>query len=630
MIDLIVDLLLAALMLLAIYGIGRSARRLVRLNFWSHAADLAFALAFGLGITATVLFVLALMGLLIPVVGWVILIIGCVLTVAQWRILQQDASAMLQVAHEVMRGSWFIRAATLIGLVFIVMNLMGDLAPPIEGDTVHQYLLTSREWVSAGRYVQPAHIWASTLPGNMMMISAWALLLNGSFSLPTLVNGLGFSLYFVLAVYALARLHLGVIPSILASVVVYTMPDVGYLAQSSKVDMGWAFFEVLALASVFHWMDAHDENPAGSNQWLLLGGVCLGLAAGSKNQTFLSIAQLGMWIVLRMALRRDWRGMLVSGATFGMGVIGAGFPYYLYNGIVHHNPLYPVFADQFVRWAGATASPRSELGTEIAYPWTVAGYLTNLWNMSLGHGPKFYLGFIIGPVLLLTLPIGMLLGYLRGQRTLWRMLTYAFIFSILWFLVKQAARHFLPGLTLLSVIAGYILWRLSESRIWSRRWLEVAALLCLIGNLVVWLGVLYWNQSYRVAFGLETRTQYLERLHDQVFGKGFMDWEAITYLNEHLTHDDRILTLHPANPLYVTPQLVSASWGDRIAYDGMDNAETLIQAMANHNIEYILIFKSDGAKLPLFAQPVFVAEYGQLVYDGPRVQLYHLVSGTGE
>src|SRR5687767_13060967 len=33
MIDLIVDLLLAALMLLAIYGIGRAARRLVRLTF---------------------------------------------------------------------------------------------------------------------------------------------------------------------------------------------------------------------------------------------------------------------------------------------------------------------------------------------------------------------------------------------------------------------------------------------------------------------------------------------------------------------------------------------------------------------------------------------------------------------
>jgi 4-amino-4-deoxy-L-arabinose transferase-like glycosyltransferase len=629
MIDMIVDLLLAALMLLAIYGIGRLARRLVRLTFWSQVADLAFALAFGLGIVATLLFALALVGLLLPLVGWTILVVGCALSLIQWRILHDDVEGLLSVGRKVTRGSWFVRAAVLIGLAFVTINLIGDLAPPIEGDTVHQYLLTSREWVLAGRYVQPTHIWASTLPGNIMMISAWALLLNGSFSLATLVIGFGFSLFFALAVSALARLHFGVIPSVLAAIVAYTMPDVGYLAQSAKVDMGWAFFEVLALAAVFRWMAATEQQEESTHLWLLLGGICLGLAAGSKNQTFLSIALLGVWITLRQAGQHDWRGMLASGAVFAVGVIAAGFPFYLYNGIMHHNPLYPVFADQFVQWFGATASPRSELGTEIAYPWTVNGYFANLWNMSLGHGPKFYLGFIVGPLLLLTLPVGVLLGYLRGQRGLWRMLAYAFVFSILWFLVKQAARHFLPGLTLLSVVAGYVLWRLSEARIWTRRWLETAVILCLVGNLVVWLGVLYWNQSYRVALGLETRTQYLERLHDQVFRKGFMDWEAIVYLNAHLTHEDRILTMHPANPLYITPQLVSGSWGDRIAYEEIDDVDILIEAMTDHNIQYILTFKSDEYEMPLFARPGFVAEYGQLVYDGPRVQLY-LVSGRGD
>ena len=389
MIDLLVDLLLAAVMLLAIYGIGRAARRLVRLTFWSQAADLAFALAFGLGITAALLFVLALVGLLIPLVGWAILLVGCILTLIQWRTLRDDAIGVQNVTRAVIQGSWFVRALVLIGLVFVLMNLIGDLAPPIEGDTVHQYLLTAREWVLAGRYVQPAHIWASTLPGNMMMISAWALLLNGSYSLATLVIGFGFSLFFALAVYALARLHFGMIPSVLAVVVAYTMPDVGYLAQSAKVDMGWAFFEVLALAAIFRWMAAREQQEEAAQWWLLLGGICLGLAAGSKNQTFLSIALMGAWVVLRLAIQRDWRGMLASGAVFAIGIITAGFPFYLYNGIVHHNPLYPVFADQFVRWFGATASPRSELGTEIAYPWTAGGYLTNLWNMSLGHGPKF-------------------------------------------------------------------------------------------------------------------------------------------------------------------------------------------------------------------------------------------------
>ena len=70
----------------------------------------------------------------------------------------------------------------------------------------------------------------------------------------------------------------------------------------------------------------------------------------------------------------------------------------------------------FVALFGATPSPRTELGTEIFYPWTLGGYLTNLWNASLGHGPDFYLGFIAGPIFLLALPVGMLHGWLRGKR----------------------------------------------------------------------------------------------------------------------------------------------------------------------------------------------------------------------
>ena len=45
-------------------------------------------------------------------------------------------------------------------------DLFREAGCTVEGDTVHQYLLLPRYWVEAGRYVQPAHIWAATLPGN--------------------------------------------------------------------------------------------------------------------------------------------------------------------------------------------------------------------------------------------------------------------------------------------------------------------------------------------------------------------------------------------------------------------------------------------------------------------------------
>jgi len=628
MIELLADFLLAGLILLALYGIGRGACRFIRFTFWTPAAEVAYSFGFGLGITATLLFALAVVGLLVPVACWLILGLGIAFALIQWPLMREDINVLWVTIRGVIAESIFARAMLIIGMIFVLLNLVGDLAPPLEGDTVHQYLLTAREWSLAGRYFQPSHIWASTLPGNMMMISAWSLVLRPSYSLPTLVAGLGFSLFFALAVYSLARQHLNPAPAMFAAIVAYTMPDVGYLAQSAKVDMGWAFFETLTLAAVFHWMYLTDQSAEHRNsawKWLILAGICLGWAVGSKNQALISIVLLGAWIMLRMALHKSWTKTLKAGAIFGGSVILSGFPYYLYNGIVHHNPFYPVAADLFARWFSGTISPRSELGTEIFYPWTIGGYLTNLWNMSLGHGPKFYLGFIIGPIFLLIIPIGILFGWLHGQRVLWKMLIYAFIFSIVWFLVKQAARHFLPGLVLLSVISGFLLWKLEQSSIRTKRFLMGAALICLIGNLAVWLGVFYWSRVYRVAFGLETRLEYLQRIHDHILPDTFPDWATITYLNNHLEPKDRVLSIHATSPLYISPQMVSGNWGDRLAYERIDDPDILLDNFKTHHINYILIYKADVSNLPLFSRQSFLAKYAELLYDEPRTQLYHLI-----
>jgi 4-amino-4-deoxy-L-arabinose transferase-like glycosyltransferase len=635
-IGLLVNILLAGLVLLAIYGVGRALRRLAPLTFWGRAADLAYSLAFGLGALTTLLFGLALLGLLRPATGWALLAGG--LALAGWQVadLRDDLKAGWAVLHEVLTASWFIRVVILLGAAYALLNLVGDLAPPVEGDTVHQYLLLPRYWVEAGRYTQPTNIWAATLPGNMMMLSAWGLLLQGTtpvgYSLASLITGLGMSAFLALGVYALARTAFGRGPAALAAIVVYTMPDAGYLAQSAKVDMGWAFFEALALAAVLRWIDSSRDSPKnpGSIRWLILAGLCLGWAAGSKNQTFISVVLLGGWIVLREAFRGEWRGLVRVGLAFGISTLLTGFPYYLYNAIAHLNPFYPVFAGPFVTLFGATPSPRTELGTEIFYPWTLGGYLTNLWNASLGHGPDFYLGFIAGPIFLLALPVGMLRGWLRGERAAWRMLGYAFVFSVVWFLVKQAARHFLPGLVLLGAVAGFILWHLAAERGAAGRIVQIMAVFVLSWNCISSAGVLYWNGAYRVALGIDSPTSYLQRWHDEVITPVFPDWETITVLNDRLGPTDRVLAEYATSPLYIEPQLVSGNWGDRQRVDDIDDIDELLRYLSAHNIRYVLDYSADPENVPLYTSPAFLAAYGELLYDGPRTQLYRIAAPKGD
>lgn len=621
MLDLLIDLLILAGILLACLGYGWPLLRWAPLPAMNRSQRLALTLGSGLGLIMLLLFGLALIGLLIPAAGWALLLIGLSLWALNLKEWQGFLQGGWQSLRSILRVSRFARGAVALMLIMGLLTLVADLAPTMEGDSVHQYLLLPRYWVEAGRYVQPAHIWAATLPGNAMMISAWALLLRPeNFALPALISGLGMSLAFALAIYTLTRPHFGQGAALLASAVAYTMPDLFYLAASAKVDMAWALFEALTLAAFLQYLDS----PENDTRWLLISGAMLGLAAGTKNQTPISMLLLSLWLVIVLIRKGATRQIPARLLSFWTLIALTGFPYYLYNLIVLGNPLYPVAADLFLRFGGLP-SPRSELGTEVFYAWNLPGYLQNLWNTSLGHGPDFYLGFIAGPLFLLAIPAGALLGVFRGHRKVGSLLLYVLAFSVIWFLIKQAARHFLPGLSLLSMVAGLALWETEQQKQVGRWIVGAAAVICALWNLAIGGSTLLWSGAYRVALGLETREQYVLRWHDTVIISTFPDYESVAWMNQHLGPDDRILSEHATSPLYIRAQIVSGGWGDRLNYAGIEDEQSLLNALRAQDIGYIQVYQVDPPGPELYNQTDFLAAYGDLVYEGARTRLYRII-----
>ena len=250
MIALLADLLLAALVMLALYGAGRGLQRLVRLDLWTRSAEIAFSFAFGLGAAVTLLFLLGLVGWLRPAAGWVLLALGVGLALVQTRTLLADARAAWAALREALAAPWFVKMALLVALAFVAANLVTDLAPPSKR-AVHQYAARTG-W--GGLLPADAHLGGDAA---RQYDDALAGLLLGSFSLTALVTGFD-------------------APSCSRSVCMrwrgYTRPLVAagggdhhhhahaaYLAQSAKVDMGWAFFGALALAAFFRWLQVTGE-----------------------------------------------------------------------------------------------------------------------------------------------------------------------------------------------------------------------------------------------------------------------------------------------------------------------------------------------------------------------------------
>lgn len=620
MLSILSDLLLAALMLFAIYGVGLAVRSPLKLTLWSSSADAAFTFGFGVGVCAIALFILAVLNLFIPFVAWGVLLLGLLLLAFNYRLLLRDLAALRGFLGRLGQMPLFVKAMLLLAVVFVGLNLLGDIALPTEGDTVHQYLLLPRYWVEAGSYVQPTHIWAATLPGNAMLLAGWALLLKPSFSLVTLLVGFGASLMVAVALYALGRLFFLAEVALIAVMLLYTMPDAGYLAQSGKVDMLWALFEILALAAFLNWF--RQANNSKVLHWLAIAGLFAGLAAGTKIQAFISILLLTLWLVVFSLVRGQWGLLIRRVSVFLTMTVASGFPFYLYNLIIHRSPFYPVFADQFAL-IGGTASPRSELGTEVFYAWTPLGYIQNLIGMSIGHAPalNFYLGFIVGPVFLMVIVAGLIIGVYKQQRILVHMLTYAFFFSVIWFVVKQAARHFVPGLALLAIAAGFALSQFEQRKSLPFRVVQIVTVLMVGINLVLIAGVLYGNGTHLIALGV-SREAYIARWHNQVAPSTFPTWETVEHLDAYT--GERILAEHANSSLYITPDIVSGNWGDRIDYANIDDPDLLSSLLADNSIGYVLVTSNVAGDKPLFARQAFLDVHGELVYEGERMSLYQL------
>jgi hypothetical protein len=554
-----------------------------------------------------------------------------------------------------MRGAhWGLWA--LVGLCAAqgAMHAVADLAPPLEGDTVTQYMLTARTWAEAGRYWQPDHVWASPLPGHLMMLSAWGMLLRrpfgGSplhgFSLASLLAGFLMSLFLPLAIYALARARYGGRVGLIAAAILFLMPDATYLAESGKVDLGWALFEALALASLLRWSLSDQPHPGtspppplrtgegrtawgGEVAWLIAGGAMTGLALGSKSQAVLSLPFLAGWIALIAWRRGGLGGTLRALAAYFVVAVIVGSPYLIYNAVAHHNSLYPVLADASARWLGGTPSVRSELGTEVFYAWTPGGYLLNLWDASLGQPPPFYLGFWAGPAFLMILPLGLLLN--RRDYVARRLLLYAFLFSIAWFLVKQAVRHFLPGLALLAVVSGAILVRLDGVPRWLRNTIYAALNLSLALGVAFWAGINNTNGTLPAALGLLTPEGYIARWTDQVVNDPtFPDSEIVAYANTHLGPGARMVNFHANNALYWWPDQVTSTLREPVdAWESEDEA-TLLATFERYHVDYLLVWKADLEGTPdpadrlLILRPEFYEAHGALVFESPRTYLYRI------
>lgn len=310
-------------------GLGLQARLKGLFQALDPALALGASIALGLGLLGTAVFFFGLVPGGLRIAPWFSIAIGLV----GWAMAFQSKMA-LQVKLPSGLGVLAPVAIALAGL----FSLIGALAPPtmMEWDSLAYHLAVPKIWIAQGQAVPISFIHHSHFPFAVDNLYALGLQWGGepgakAFSLVFLLAG-------ALAIFGLARSRFGSTAGWCASLAWVSVPTVLWESGTAYIDVAHGLFAGLG-ALVF--LDG-ILNENGRSR-LILGGLLLGLAAGSKYtglQSIFAVVLVSAVLGLRMAQAK------ANFKSAGMALIlaiGIASPWYIRNAVVTGNPVYPFF-----------------------------------------------------------------------------------------------------------------------------------------------------------------------------------------------------------------------------------------------------------------------------------------------
>lgn len=426
-------------------------------------------------------------------------------------------------------GAWEVVFAGILAAA-AAFNFLGALMPEIFYDAlVYHLALPELYWLRGGIAAAPENLY-SGLPMLVQMLYALAFPLGGD-ALAHLVHW-SFGAGSALLAYAFAGRFSGRRAGLLAALLFYAIPTAGVLSWKGAVELGWAFFELLALYSLARRLESGPPEKG----WTLLAGLAAGFAMASKYQAWPLLPVLCFAFFAAQPGALSWKERGKETALFAAAALAALLPWILKNAAFYGNPVYPFLHERFAsgpppRWRELLADGGGLDPVSLFSSWKgVRAYLLHPWSLTLGNNDINS----IGPAFLLGLPLLFLCRYpAPGLRMAW--LASLSLWG-LWSLSSTLSRFLLPHLLPICVLFASAIEDLLGGRIKA---------LCLGAILLLSCGNLFWLSSWLktygaagVILGTQAREDYLKRPHPSYARPPY---PALEFVNERLGAGARIL-----------------------------------------------------------------------------------------
>ena len=597
----IIDLLITLVVVVSAWSTGRLIMNAFNIRTESCVIDLVLSLGLGIGILVYIQMICGFAGLFSTLQAWITVI--CMSVLGGFGLVSYKPIIKVERVYQLIPSSKLDRLILLGIATLSILYLLVALAPTLDGDSLAGYLVVARDFAKQGRVFSATYAYTNLFPANGQLIAALGFSLKGQIVAQLFTVWVMGSLG-ALALYSIGTKLFNSRTSLIGVFAWYSMTSVAVLSASVKVDLAWAAFEIISIMTFSQWYFA--EKNQRDWRWLLITGLFLGVAFGTKHATAFTAIMLTIGVAYRLYSDKNvpvktWLVSFLSIVLFAL------------PGLV------------WVIRSVVISSSLGFAGSELAGESGFYGFFVYLWDMSMQgnsnsiEGPN---GKSIGPIFLSILPCVILLRNVDNK--VWHVSLYAFVMLLISFFVVQRARHILPALGLMSLISGYVINRLSIS---SPRLGFLIITLVLVASSVAAATWTYTNfvsiktvqRSLNIIDDREYFTRNLENFNR------YPSWEIIRASNDLISEQAVIASPGASNGFYLNRPLLSFAQTKKEFGIPAMFVELLIQNGVTHVYINEFVVNERRHELAWLVNEDFQNEYMQEIICSRGQCLYELI-----
>jgi Dolichyl-phosphate-mannose-protein mannosyltransferase len=461
-------------------------------------------------------------------------------------------------------------------LLLVVATLILASVPPVSRDALTHHLFVPKLYLEHGGIYQIPEIPFSYYPMNLDLLYMIPLYF-GNDIIPKYIHYF-FALLTAYLLYRYIKNNIDAKYGLLGAIFFLSIPIIVKLSITAYVDLGLVFFSMAALLLLFNW-----SRKGFQKEYLILAGLCCGLAAGTKYNGLLTVYILTLFVPL-LYQQTSSKGKqsnskaLLYGIWFAVITLATFSPWLMRNYTWTGNPIYPLYNSFFLHQQPAeniAHLPENEEQSEFSYH--RQSHVNNVfvnrkilyhetwWQTFLlpirffyeGHddNPQYFDGKLT-PFLLLLPILSFFFGPKNPKER--REKRFLLLFSILYFFLaffqsSMRIRYVVPIVPPLVILSIYAVKDIScflSSTIKRARlpkWIEPGGMVIIIFLLVGYNAKYLIDQFPKVkpiAYlkGTISRDAYITRFRPE--------YPAIQFANEHLGPDSKVLCIFLGNRGY--------------------------------------------------------------------------------